>query len=101
MDTSEDITSQSGYDPASESASSKAGPIIDVNIALNYPTGESLNEDDGINTREHQKVHPLLVSNDLRSTQQHPKGLWGSKRLFADVRIYVSAPLKFHFIFPH
>jgi hypothetical protein len=101
MDTSEDATSQSDNYPTSESSSSKAGPLVDVNKARNSPIGESRNEDDGINTAEQQKVQPLLASNDLSSTQQHPKGLWGSKRLFSDVRIYVSVPFSIQSIFPH
>ena len=81
--------------------------FIDVKIAVEYPTGESLNKDDSVDTGgpsglKQQTAQPVLASDDLSSTHQHPKGAWGSKRLLADVRLYYNAPfLTTHSILSH
>ena len=85
----------------------KSEPIIDVKIAVEFPTGESLIIDDSVDTGgpsglKQQTAQRILASDDLGSTHQHPKGAWGSKRLLADVRLYYNAPfLTTHSILSH
>ena len=85
----------------------KSEPIIDVKIAVEFPTGESLIIDDKVDTGgpsglKQQTAQRILASDDLGSTHQHPKGAWGSKRLLADVRLYYNAPfLTTHSILSH
>ena len=62
----------------------KSEPIIDVKIAVEFPTGESLIIDDSVDTGgpsglKQQTAQRILASDDLGSTHQHPKGAWGSK----------------------
>ena len=91
----------------SESSPAKSEPNIDVKIAVEFSKGESLNKDDSVDTGgpsglKQQTAQPILASDDLGSTHQHPKVAWGSKRLFADVRLYYNAPfLTTHSILPH